>query len=101
MRAAAQRRANRKEAPMSIERRDFLKAGVAISLLSVAPRSLGADSIFAPQPGDWQRFQLRTRIELKQPDGAAQAWVPVPSLDETDWFRSDGTEWSANAQSAQ
>lgn len=69
---------------MSIERRNFLKAGVAISLLSVAPRSARADAIFAPRPGDWRRFQLRTRIELKQPDGAAQARVPVPSLEETD-----------------
>jgi transglutaminase-like putative cysteine protease len=101
MRAAARPRANReKEALMSIERRNFLKAGVAISLLSVAPRSVRAEAIFAPQPGDWRRFQLRTRIKLKHPDGAAQAWVPVPSLDETDWFRSDGSEWSANAQSA-
>ena len=86
---------------MSVERRDFLKASVAISLLSVVPRSVRADAIFAPQPGDWRRFQLRTRIELKQPDGAAQAWVPMPSLDETDWFRSNGSAWSANAPSAQ
>lgn len=86
---------------MSIERRDFLKAGVAISLLSVAPRSAHANATFAPQPGDWRRIQLRTRIALKQPDGAAQAWVPVPSLDETDWFRSDGSAWSVNAQSAE
>jgi transglutaminase-like putative cysteine protease len=102
MRAAVRPRASReKEALMSVERRDFLKTTVAISLLSVAPRSVRADAIFAPQPGDWRRFQLRTRIELKQPDGAAQAWVPVPSLDETDWFRSDRSEWTANAQSAQ
>jgi transglutaminase-like putative cysteine protease len=85
---------------MSIERRAFLKAGVAISLLSVVPRSLRADTAFAPQPGAWRRFELRTRIELAQPDGAAQAWIPVPSLDETDWFRSQGSEWSVNAASA-
>ena len=86
---------------MSIERRNFLKAGVAISMLSVVPRSSRAGATFAPQPGAWRRFELRTRVELTQPDGAAQAWIPVPSLDETDWFRSDGSEWSANAQSAQ
>ncbi len=86
---------------MSIERRNFLKAGVAISMLSVVPRSSRADATFAPQPGAWRRFELRTRVELTQPDGAAQAWIPVPALDETDWFRSDGSEWSANAQSAQ
>ena len=85
---------------MSFERRDFLKAGVAISLLSVVPRSSRADATFAPQPGPWRRFELRTRVELARPDGAAQAWIPVPSLDETDWFRSDGSAWSTNAHSA-
>lgn len=89
-----------KEASASIERRGVLKAGVAISILSVAPRSSWAEAAFAPQPGLWRRFQLRTRIEIKQPDGATQAWIPVPSLDETDWFRSEASEWSANAQSA-
>ena len=86
---------------MTIQRRDLLKFGVAISMLSVMPRSSRADITLAPQPGAWRRYRLRTRIDLKQPDGAAQAWVPVPSLDETDWFRSEGSEWSANAQSAQ
>jgi transglutaminase-like putative cysteine protease len=97
--AAAGLRASRdKEAFMSIERRDFLKASVAISILSVVTRSSRAEATFAPQPGAWRRFELRTRVELAQPDGAAQAWIPVPSLNETDWFRSEGSEWSANAQ---
>jgi transglutaminase-like putative cysteine protease len=85
---------------MSIERRNVLKAGVAISILSVAPRSSWAETVFAPQPGPWRRFQLRTRIEIKQPEGATQAWIPVPSLHEADWFRSEPSEWSTNAQSA-
>jgi len=67
----------------------------------VVPRSVRADAIFAPQPDAWRRFQLRTRIELKRPDRAVQAWVPVPSLDETDWFRSNGNEGSANVSSAE
>jgi transglutaminase-like putative cysteine protease len=51
--------------------------------------------------GAWRRFELRTRVELIQPDGAAQAWIPVPSLDEAGWFRSDGSTWTANAPAAQ
>ncbi len=82
---------------MSIERRDFLKASVAISMLSVVPRSSRAEVTFAPQPGTWRRFQLSTRIEIKEPEGASQAWVPVPSLTETAWFRSEPSEWSTNA----
>jgi hypothetical protein len=96
--AAAGSRASRdKEAFMSIERRDFLKASVAISMLSVVPRSSRAEVTFAPQPGTWRRFQLSTRIEIKEPEGASQAWVPVPSLTETAWFRSEPSEWSTNA----
>ena len=85
---------------MSIQRRGFLKASVAISLLSVVPRSVRADSTFAPQPGPWRRFELRTRIEIKEPAGATQAWIPVPSVNEANWFRSDGNELSTNATSA-
>ena len=85
---------------MNIQRRSFLKAGVAISMLSVAPRSSWADITLAPQPGAWRRFQLRTRIEIKEPEGASQAWVPLPSLNETAWFRSEASEWSTNANAA-
>ena len=63
--AAGLRASHDQEAFMSIERRDFLKAGVAISMLSVAPRSSRAEATFAPLPGAWRRFQLRTRIEIK------------------------------------
>jgi transglutaminase-like putative cysteine protease len=85
---------------MTIQRRDFLKAGVAISMLSVVPRSSQADAAFAPRPGAWRRFELRTRIEIKEPSGPTQAWIPVPSLNEADWFRSDGSEWTTNAKTA-
>ena len=85
---------------MTIQRRDFLKAGVAISMLSVVPRSSQADAAFAPRPGAWRRFALRTRIVIKEPSGPTQAWIPVPSLNEADWFRSDGNEWTTNAKTA-
>jgi len=102
LRAAASFRADRdrQEAFMSMQRRDLLKTGVAISMLSVVPRSVRAEGVFAPQPGPWRRFELRTRIAIKEPEGATQAWVPVPSLNETDWFRSEASAWSTNAQSA-
>jgi transglutaminase-like putative cysteine protease len=41
-----------------------------------------------------------TRIELANPGGRAQAWVPVPSVNEADWFQSLGSEWQTNAVSA-
>jgi transglutaminase-like putative cysteine protease len=85
---------------MSMQRRDFLKAGVAVSMLSAVPRSAWSDSDFALQPGAWRRFELRTRIEISDPAGATRAWVPLPSVNEAQWFRAEGSEWSGNALSA-
>jgi transglutaminase-like putative cysteine protease len=85
---------------MSTGRRDLLKAGVAMSMLSVLPRTAQAYGAFAPQPGAWRRFELRTGIEIMEPAGTTQAWIPVPSLNEADWFRSEGSEWTTNAKSA-
>jgi transglutaminase-like putative cysteine protease len=86
--------------PVNVNRRDFVRAGVALSVLSAVPRAASAYSTFAPEPGPWRRFQLWTRIEIKEPDGPTQAWIPLPSLPQTDWFRSEGNEWSTNGQSA-
>lgn len=69
-------------------------------MLSVVPRSLRAEATFAPQPGAWRRFQLRTRIKIKEPEVASQAWVPLPSFTDAAWFRSEPSEWSTNAAAA-
>jgi transglutaminase-like putative cysteine protease len=85
---------------LSVQRRDLLKAGVAFSLLSVMPRSARAERVFAPQPGQWRRFEITTRIEIKEPEGATQAWIPVPFLYQAEWFRAEASQCSTNAQSA-
>lgn len=66
---------------MSFQRRNFLKAGVVISMLTVVSRSARAHRAFAPQRGPWRRFELRTRIEIGRPEGATQAWGPVPQAE--------------------
>jgi transglutaminase-like putative cysteine protease len=69
-------------------------------MLSALPRAASAYRTFAPEPGPWRRFQLWTRIEIKEPDGPTQAWIPLPSLPQSDWFRSEGNDWATNGQSA-
>jgi transglutaminase-like putative cysteine protease len=69
-------------------------------MLSVVPRSVQANDPFAPRPGAWRRFELRTRVEIVNAAGATQAWIPIPSLNEADWFRTEGSEWTTNATSA-
>ncbi len=86
---------------MSPNRREFLKAGAALSAVAAFPRLAFAQAAFAPAPGAWRSFQVVTRLEIAQPEGDVQAWVPLPSVNEAAWFRSDGNDWKTNARSAQ
>ena len=72
---------------MNFNRRDLLKAGAAVSLAIGLPRQVLAQA-FAPQPGAWREFQVVTRLEVANTKGRTQAWIPVPSVNEKDWFKS-------------
>jgi hypothetical protein len=86
---------------MSMRRRDFLKTGTAISLAGAAPRFAWAEtSDFTPTPGAWRQFQTVTRVEIPAGPGAVQAWLPVPSVDEPDWFRPISTDWKTETGKA-
>ena len=88
-------------------RRQFLSTVAALSAASALPRSAfaqtnsQANAVFAPKPGPWRNFQLVTRLEIAASQGRAQAWVPLPSLSESDWIRPAGNEWTTNAGSAE
>ncbi|MET3794111.1 transglutaminase-like putative cysteine protease [Aquamicrobium terrae] len=86
---------------MRIDRRDFLKAGAAASAAMLLPATARANSAFAPKPGNWRRFEVVTRLEIAEPQGRTQAWIPLPSVNEADWFRSENSEWTTNAGRAQ
>ena len=53
---------------------------------------------FDPQPGAWRNFQILTRIEIANADGKSQAWIPVPAVNELNWFKSLGNEWTSNGR---
>ncbi len=87
---------------MAMERRDFLKAGAALTVAAALPRSAGAvDAAFAVTPGAWRSFQITTRLEIAQPRGVSQAWVPLPSVSDPNWIRPIGNDWHTNAKSAE
>src|SRR6266545_3044936 len=86
---------------MTIHRRELLKGGAALSAVSVLPNVTFAQSLLALAPGAWRTFQVVTRLEIAKPDGKVQAWVPLPAVNEADWFLSKGSEWKTNAASAQ
>jgi transglutaminase-like putative cysteine protease len=85
---------------MSIDRRELLKGGVALSAAAALPHAAQTEVSFDPQPGAWRSFQVVTRIEIAQVDGTARAWIPVPAINEQEWFKSLGSAWTTNGQAA-
>jgi len=85
---------------MHIDRRDLLKSGAALAFAGAMPKLAFADVAFDPKPGVWRTFEVATTLEISQPGGATQAWVPLPSVNETDWFRSHGNRWTTNGKAA-
>lgn len=83
---------------MNIHRREFLKAGVAISAAAALPVSARAQAGLSPQPGAWRSFDVVTRLEIAHPEGGTQAWVPVPSVNEATWLRSLDSTWATNGR---
>lgn len=83
---------------MHLDRRTLLKAGAAVTLTAGLPRFAAA--AFNPQPGAWRTFDVVTKLEIAKPEGKTQAWVPVPSVNETDWFKSVSSQWTTNGNAA-
>lgn len=83
---------------MQFDRRDFLKTGAALALAGGIPRFASAQGTFAPQPGTWRNFEIVTRLEIPKPEGMARAWIPLPSVNEKDWFKSGVSRWATNGK---
>lgn len=86
---------------MTMNRREVLKAGSLLAAASVLPTAALAQATFAPKPGAWRNFQTVTRLELAKTSGEAQAWVPLPALNEPEWSRPAGSTWTTNAKTAE
>lgn len=85
-----------------MDRRLFLKAAAFTSGAAALSRFAHADTVFRPTPGNgWRTFEVVTRIEVLDPQGAVKVWLPLPSVDEPVWFRPMGNLWSGNAERAQ
>src|SRR5882724_10685979 len=83
---------------MKLDRRNVLKGSAALSLAAAMPRIANAEGAFAPKPGKWREFEIVTRLEIPRAQGAAQAWVPVPSVNEAAWFKSGESSWSTSGK---
>lgn len=83
---------------MYFDRRTVLKAGTAVALSTGFPRLAWPYGSFNPQPGHWRSFEVVTTLEIATPEGKTQAWVPVPSVNEAEWFKSLGSTWTTNGR---
>jgi transglutaminase-like putative cysteine protease len=92
------RKLKRRRTIMTLDRRDFIKAGAALSVMSALPRGAQAQATFDPKPSGWRNYQVVTRLEIAKPEGKVQAWIPVPSVNEADWFRSGDSRWTTNGK---
>ncbi|MDR4306656.1 transglutaminase family protein [Chelatococcus sambhunathii] len=85
-----------------MHRRTILKTGVAALGVAALGRSAlaGEAAVFAPKPGAWRSFEIRTRIELAPSKGISRVWVPTPSFAADDWTKPGETRIEGNAAKA-
>ncbi|QTL05461.1 transglutaminase domain-containing protein [Aquabacter sp. L1I39] len=92
-------------------RRDILKAGLALGAAAALPGAAfaqaaaqsaagAAPTLFAPKVGRWRSYQIVTTVEILKPEGQVQAWLPVASFSNPDWFKPGENTWQTNAASA-
>ncbi len=85
---------------MLMTRRRFLELGGAFAASAVFARSSIAQERFITAQGPWRKFDLTARLAFLKPNGKAQAWIPVPSVNESDWSKALGSDWKTNAKIA-
>lgn len=85
---------------MLIDRRRLLKLGGAFAGTLLLPRLGSAQERFIAVQGDWRKFDIVTRISFPKTDTKAQAWIPVPSVDQEEWSKALGSDWTTNGTNA-
>lgn len=79
-----------------MKRRSFLQSAAALSALSPLGYVTPARAATPWTNGtEWKLYEVTTRVELQPADGAARAWIPLPSV-LTDYARPLGNEWTSN-----
>jgi transglutaminase-like putative cysteine protease len=84
-----------------MKRRDFLRQSITASAgiaLGGIPKL--AHFAAAQEGAKWRSFEVVTRIEVTEPVGAVRAWVPVPLLTNTDYFKRQDDKWTGNYKAA-
>ena len=83
-----------------MDRRDFIKAASLFAACTMAGSRIAqaAPSGLSPSPANgWRMFEVTTRVELDKTTSATRVWIPLPSMDETEWIKPSGNNWRGNA----
>jgi transglutaminase-like putative cysteine protease len=81
----------------AVKRRIFLKQGLTVSaglILSGMPKLMRLARADDRMP--WRTFEVTTRVEIIDAVGAPRTWVPLPILNDTDYFKRQGDTWTGN-----
>ena len=81
-----------------MNRRNFLRSGIALSSAAAWPRAVAAQQSGASVP-DWRSFEVTSRIGIQNADAPTQVWLPLPCVEAPAWLRNEGNLWSGNADS--
>lgn len=84
-----------------MDRRAFLKQSAVVSAgLVVGGIPQFARRVYADDPTKWRTFEITTKVEVADPVGAIRVWLPVPLLNDTDYFKREPDRWTGNFKSA-
>ena len=78
-----------------MDRRTFLKAGATLPAALVYAPHLGA----AGADPSWRAFEVVTRVQVLDADGATRVWLPAPLTRDTEYFKNLGNDWSTEGGS--
>lgn len=81
----------------AIPRRRLLQAGLAAAL--PLPAAFAQERRFEPQVGPWRTFEVTTTVDVAEPKGRTQVWLPVPDV-ESEWQKPLESGWLGNATRA-
>ena len=80
-----------------MKRRTLLKAAPAAGFLAATPFALRAQST-VDSTSNWRTFEVVTRLEITDPTGQVEAWVPLPLMQKTAWFETLSNDIGGNAE---
>ena len=80
-----------------MNRRNFIKSGIAFPTAAALPWQ----AAWAAGDASWRTFETPTVVHVLKPKGVSRAWLPLPMMDDSDWHRNGGNEFSGNAARTQ